>query len=118
MMYTYVASSNFFATFDTPYNTYFPMTSKKFVKSLNPLEPWMSRGILISRKWKNKLSKTSLKNPSAENIFQFKKFRNLYNLVIRNAKKHYYEKQLEENKQNLCKTWKIPFSSINKNIAN
>ena len=111
----HLASSNFFSTFDTLYNTYFPITSKKFVKSLNPLEPWMSRGILISRKRKNELSKISLKNPSAENIFQFKKYRNLYNLVIRNAKKQYYEKQLEENKQNLRKTWKILFSSINKN---
>ena len=75
----------------------------------------MSRGILISRKQKNELSKISLKNPSADNLLQFKKFRNLYNLVIRNAKKQYYEKQLEANKQNLRKTWKILFSSINKN---
>ena len=75
----------------------------------------MSRGILISRKQKTEFSKISLKNPSADNLLQFKKFRNLYNLVIRNAKKQYYEKQLEANKQNLRKTWKILFSSINKN---
>ena len=42
------ASSNFFATFDTLYNTFFPRTIKKFIKSLNPLEPWMSRGLLTS----------------------------------------------------------------------
>ena len=75
----------------------------------------MSRGILISRKQKNELSKISLKNPSADNLLQFKKFRNLYNLVIRNAKKQYYKKQLEANKQKLRKTWKILFPSINKN---
>ena len=109
------ASSNFFSTFDTLYNAFFPLTLKKAVKSLNPIEPWMSRGIFISRKRKNELSKISLKNPSADNLLQFKKFRNLYNLVIRNAKKQYYEKQLEANKQNLRKTWKILFSSINKN---
>ena len=59
---------------------------KKLIKSLNPLEPWMSRGILISRKCKNELCNLSLKNPSAISVAQLILFRNIYNLVIRNAK--------------------------------
>ena len=78
----------------------------------------MSSGILISRKRKQFLSKTSLKNPTAANIDQFKRFRNLYNLVIKTAKKLYYEKQLTLNQKNLHKTWQILFSSINKSKKN
>ena len=64
------------------------------------------------------LSKTSLKNPTAANIDQFKRFRNLYYLVIKTAKKLYYEKQLTLNQKNLRKTWQILFSSINKSKKN
>ena len=108
------ATNNFLSTFDTLYNAFFPLTVKKLIKSLNPLEPWMTRGILISRKRKNELCNLSLKNPSPTSITQFKNFRNLYNTVIRNAKKLYFQRQLEENQKNLRKTWQILFSAINK----
>ena len=83
------ATNNFLSTFDTLYQTFFPLVTKKFNRSINPSEPWMSSGILISRKRKQFLSKTSLKNPTSANIDQFKRFRNLYNLVIKTAKKLY-----------------------------
>ena len=112
------ATNNFLSTFNTLYQTFFPLVTKKFNRSINPSEPWMSSGILISRKRKQFLSKTSLKNPTAANIDQFKRFRNLYNLVIKTAKKLYYEKQLTLNQKNLRKTWQILFSSINKSKKN
>ena len=110
------ATNNFLSTFDTLYNAFLPLTVKKIIKSLNPLEPWMMRGILISRKRKNELCNLSLKNPSPTSITQFKNFRNLYNTVIRNAKKLYFQRQLEENQKNLRKTWQILFSAINKKL--
>ena len=79
------------------------------------MEPWMSRGILISRKNKNSLAHLSIKNPSVINIGNFRKYRNLYNRVIREAKKLYFERQLADNQKNLRKTWKILFSAIHKN---
>ena len=109
------AMNNFMATFETLYNAYFPLKATTINRSNNPLEPWMSRGILTSRKHKNELSKICLKIPSTLNIVKFKKYRNLYNVVIRNAKKLYYEKQLFENQKNLRKTWQILFSTIHKN---
>ena len=110
------ATNNFLSTFDTLSNAFLPLTVKKIIKSLNPLEPWMMRGILISRKRKNELCNLSLKNPSPTSITQFKNFRNLYNTVIRNAKKLYFQRQLEENQKNLHKTWQILFSAINKKL--
>ena len=94
------AANNFLSTFDTLCNIFFPLTVKKPIKSLNPLEPWMSRGILISRKHKNELCNQCLKNPTVITSTQFKKFRNLYNLVIRNAKKLYFQKHLDLNQKN------------------
>ena len=112
------ATNNFLATFDTLYQSFFPLVKKSFNKSINPREPWMSGGILISRRRKFFLSKASLKNPTATNIAQFKQYRNLYNLVTKTAKKLYYEKQLTLNQKNLRKTWQILFSSINKSKKN
>ena len=109
-----LAANNFLSTFDTLFNVFFPLTVKKSNKSVNPIEPWMSRGVLISRKQKNLLYKLSLNNPSLENKTKFKTFRNLYNQVIRTAKKLHFEKQLAENQKNLRKTWQILFSTINK----
>ena len=74
----------------------------------------MSRGILTSRKRKISLLKNSLKNPSAENVAEFKNFRNIYNQVIKNAKKQFIQKQLLLNQKNLRKTWQILFSAIQK----
>ena len=103
------ASSNFLSSFDALFNAFFPLTSKKFNKSINPREPWMSKGILISRKRKNALSYSSLKSPSLVNTAAYKKYRNLYDTVVRKARKMYFEKQLSDNQQNLRKTWQILF---------
>ena len=115
---TQEATNNFLATFDALYLSFFPLVTKKFNKSINPIEPWMSSGILTSRKQKNLLSKNSLKNPSHATISCFKTYRNLYNQVIKTAKKLYYEKQLTINQKNLRKTWQILFSSIHKEKKN
>ena len=108
------AANNFLSTFDTLFNAFFPLTVKKVNKSVNPSEPWMSHGVLISRKQKNFLHNLFLKKPSLENKLNFKNYRNLYNQVIRTAKKLHFERQLAENQKNLRKTWQILFSSINK----
>ena len=55
-----------------------------------------------------------MKNPNRDAVAEFKTYRNLYNRVIKTAKKLYFKKQLEINKKNLRKTWQILFSSINK----
>ena len=93
----------------------FPETTKKSNKAINPFEPWMSQGIMVSRKRKNLLASLSLKNPTRVSVAEFRAFRNLYNQVIRSAKKIYFQKQLADNQKNLRKTWQILFSTINKN---
>jgi hypothetical protein len=77
----------------------------------------MTAGILISRKTKNALCSTSLHFPTIASKNAFKTFRNIYNTVIRNAKKAYFANELETNKSNLKKTWATLNRAINKPIS-
>ena len=76
-------------------------------KHINPIEPWMSSGILSSKKRKNALAKISLKNPTPVTVADYKTYRNLYSRVIKNAQKLYFERQLEANQKNLRKHGKF-----------
>jgi hypothetical protein len=91
------AYKTFIETFMDFFNLFFPLCYKKFERSTHALEPWVSKGILISRKRKLELSATAIKFPSPENITKFKNYRNIYNLVIRRAKKLYFHKQISIN---------------------
>ena len=74
----------------------------------------MSAGILVSRRNKGLLYKSQLKNPTPLNREKCKKFRNIYNTVVRTAKKNFFQLQIESNSKNLRKTWQILSSAIRK----
>ena len=59
----------------------------------------MSSSLLDIQKSKHFLAKISLKNPNRDAVAEFKTYRNLYNRVIKTAKKLYFKKQLEINKK-------------------
>jgi ABC-type long-subunit fatty acid transport system fused permease/ATPase subunit len=67
----------------------------------------MTTGLLISRRTKNLLHKTSLVNPSPVNIAKFRNYRNLYNTLIRKSKAKYFEENLNANVKNPKKTWEL-----------
>ena len=89
--------SNFFHNM---YEMYFPIITSRFNKNIHRIEKWMSKGILISRLTKIKLGKLCHSSPSAESTAKFKLYRNLFNIVVRNAKKLYYEKTLAKVQSN------------------
>jgi hypothetical protein len=105
--------NNFSSTFSHLYNTYFPLQQKKFNKNFHNIEPWMTRGLLISRKRKIMISKQFLKNRTQLNRQLFRDYRNVYNKVIRTAKKLYFEKKLIANQSNIKKVWQILYSAVN-----
>jgi hypothetical protein len=72
--------------FFTLYNLYFPLIMKKIKRNVHKINPWMTNGLLISRRTKSKLFKLSLSHPTVENIDNFKNFRNLYATLIRLSK--------------------------------
>jgi len=100
-------------TFLNLYELSFPVIHTRFNKNFHAIEPWMSKGLLISGKRKLELASISARIPSGENKNTFKTFRNLFNKTLRAAKKLYFEKQLQKNFKNLKKTWEILRSVIN-----
>ena len=109
-----LAYSQFSNTFNGLIDTYFPLTSKNFNSNYHGIEPWITTGILTSRRNKNLLCKQMAKKPTNELRNQFKIVRNIYNNVIRTAKKLYFQSQIESNVNNLRKTWQILSNAIQK----
>jgi hypothetical protein len=53
------------------------------------------------------------KNPSSKSMDVYKRYRTLYNTVLRTGKKLYYEKELKKNVSILKKTWELVKSATN-----
>ena len=93
-------------------------------------QPWFTPGLKVSSKKKNKMYKKALKNPCR--MTAYRKYRNLYNRLVRLAKCNYYNKRLNETAHDIKGTWKIlreiipntnnknkcPVTSIQLNILN
>ncbi len=84
-----------FDAFLSEYNKHF---EKCFlVKTLKPnlpnkpRTPWISKGILVSVRKKNRLYKMFIKRPTARREQQYKAYKNKLNYLIRIAKRTYYD---------------------------
>jgi hypothetical protein len=107
------AYNAFSDTFLNLYELSFPVIHTRFNKNFHSIEPWMSKGLLTSRKRKLELASISARIPTDFNKNAYRTFRNLFNKTLRAAKKLHYEKQLQKNFRNLKKTWEILRSVIN-----
>ena len=98
----------------TLFNLYFPLTESRFNHGQHRLEKWMTAGLLVSRREKIRLGKQCVQSPSPFHSSKFKSYRNLYNRLIRTAKKLYYESQFTYFQSNLKKSWSLLNQAINK----
>ena len=73
--------------------------------NLHKISDFMTGGLLVSRKRKLELHKLAILNPSQVNLEKYKKFRNLFNSLVRASKKLHYNNQLSANKKNPKKLW-------------
>ena len=73
--------------FNELFDLYFPEKTVKFNKNIHSLEPYITSGILVSRKNKFKLERKSIVSPTDINKQLYKDYKNKYNTVIRSAKK-------------------------------
>ena len=89
------------------YNTAFPKTKICVNKRCIKQEPWTTFGLLKSSLTKSKLLGKKLKNPTANNIANYKKYLYIYIEIKRQMKTTYYHNLLEINKNNMKKTWQI-----------
>ncbi len=109
-----LAYDYFSETFFSLYNLYFPSITKKINKNFHPINPWLTKGLLVSRRNKITLCSLSIKQPTHENITKYKLYRNLYAKILRNSKKLYFQKKLIEYQSNTKKTWEIIKKAIHK----
>ena len=97
---------NFFCeTIESEIDKFFPMSLRS--RKDAPLRPWIDKHLLDRINRKNQLYKEYVKNKSNSDLIRFKSFRNKLKRDIRLAKRKYYQKLLEENKDNAKKSWQI-----------
>ncbi len=112
------AYNYFLETFLSLYDIFFPLTKTRFNINYHKVDPWFTSGLLRSRREKIKLDKIATKSRSDLDITKYKTYRNLYNKVVRNAKKLYFNEQLSKHQSNMKKTWQLLRCAINKKSKN
>ena len=110
---TQTAFSTFHGKYIELYNRHFPKIRAKL--RYNNRKPWLSEGIRISIKKKNKLYLKYHRTKTAANEVAYKYYRNKLNNVLKIAERKHYADIIEQNKSNLRKTWAIMKELINKN---
>ncbi len=99
--------NKFSDTFLGLYNDYFPVKTCKFNIYIHTKNSWMTKGLLVSRKEKIRLSKCYFKKPTPYNHQLLKNYQKLYNSVIRAAKKLYFDQLFTKYQSNLKLTWQL-----------
>ena len=102
-----LAFNEFWNTFSSLFDIYFPLKTVKFNKNFHKIQKFLTSGLLKSRMTKNTLHKKSITESSANNIAKFKTYRNLYNILLRKSKILHYQDQLLKNVNNPKKTWDL-----------
>ena len=100
-----LAADHFFNDFHFLFNSHFPEKVIKPSKKYNKINNWMTRGLLKSREVKLKLSRKVKLNPSDQNLRKFRNYRNLYNILIKKAKKLFFSDQLKQSEKDPKRLW-------------
>ena len=96
----------FLNKFKNAYDLHFPIIQLKH-NNKKPTKPWITPGIKISIRQKNKLYKAYHIAPFLYNKIKYKRYKNVLNNIIKLSKRHYFNLKLEENKSNMKETWRI-----------
>ena len=96
------------------FETNFPLKRVKFNKNYHRIEPFMTKGLLISRQKKLKLASTYAKSRTALNTINYKRYRDIYNSLIKLAKKVYYKDMIQKNRSDLRKQWQVLREALRK----
>jgi hypothetical protein len=109
------AYNTFSDTFTNLFDIHFPYKTFKFNRNHHKIDPWITKGLLISRKNKLRLASNHAKNPNELNKTTFNSYRNLYNRFIKAAKRKYFDDQFQKNIKNLKKTWELIRTAVDPN---
>ena len=101
---------NFLQIFNSLLEEHAPLKQiiKKEIKTKS--KPWVTTGILISIRNKNKIYNKfcKAKYQKRKDLLhqQFKNYRNILSNLTKKSKENYYKEYFQENKNNLIKVWK------------
>ena len=101
------AFKNFFEIINLAVDSNFPPIKVKPKPKKFKHSPWMTAGLLISCKKKEKLFAKKKRCPSTQNIHVFKTYNTFYNKIRRAAKKMHYENQFSKFSHNIKETWSV-----------
>ena len=82
-------------------------TKVKCTRKSKAIKPWITPAILTSINRRVFLYKEKNKNPTIENKLAYNRHRNYLNIIIKVAKKTYFQNQFKENKSNSKKMWEL-----------
>jgi hypothetical protein len=107
------AYNNFSDLFLNLYQLHFPLKKVRLNKNFHKIEPWFSAGLLISRSKKFALSSEYSKTRSVASKNAYNSYRNIYNRLVKAAKKLYFDNEFKKNSSNLKRTWDLLRFAIN-----
>ena len=102
----------FYETFTRKYNECFPLKYSKI--GYTNRKPWLTDGLKLAIKTKNKLFQVMRKNPTPINTQNYKTYKFFLTKLLRKQERDYFNSLLEKYKSNLKKTWNVIKSVINK----
>ena len=108
-----LAFTNFFSIFNDALDLAFPEVQVSTNKNKVPLNPWMTKGLLISRKRKERLLSKKISKPTPENELKYREYNKLYTHLLRSSRSSYYKDRFKTYSNDIQKTW----STINSVIG-
>lgn len=87
------------------FNIVFEEKEKKFNRNVHKIEPWMSLGLLTSRLRKDELSRIYSQTRTIEDHITYNNYKNLYNKLLKNMRKLYYQKEIQKHQGDLKNVW-------------
>jgi hypothetical protein len=97
----------FWTDFKMLFDLHFPLRKFKFNINKHKLQKFFTNGLLISRQTILELCKKAAKEKTDLAFNNYKKYRNLYNTVLKASKKLYFNYELKNNVKNPKKTWEV-----------
>ena len=108
-----VSYNLFWEKFKLLYDNSFPEITQKFNKNYHKINPFMTTGLLTSRRNKLMLHQLTCNSPTVDNIRKYKQYRAMYNTLVRAMKKQYYCSNLIKAQKKPKKSWQLIKEAMN-----
>jgi hypothetical protein len=106
-----VTYNTFINHFMLMYDTACPVVRQSRKRSRD--KPWITQGLKISIKHKDKLFKKQLKLPSQHNIVRYKNYRNSLSTCLKTAEQNFYQDLLRDRHNSVNKFWNAFSTTLN-----